>query len=1070
MKMLKKLKQKLNNLGSSIVMVVVALGFIGIIVGALLSAAAYAYRLKIQQANAKDNFYYVEQAMQEIYVGVGTHTVEEMKGAYTYTIENMVRYNPDEGVYETISDDQANEMFKKQFMERIKNSPYFKQGAKKLAESLESFISNDSITLDKDKLSIVKKDEEIIIKDVTLTRVMEYDKNAGEGTYTQTISADITISKPDFEVKFSNLTTDYSVLFDYAVVADMGIEINQGDGKDMTIVGNLYGASDYYNKSYNSVAGLKKDDSVTEGSLHAVGGVLSVADGKLSGKYQLKTPAPSTGDTDGTDGDSNPQIPEFSYPVTPVTNKTGVATGNGSVTTGYVNDYMSDTEHTDWFDGLNERSKNSGLFIDNTNVSIMAENVVVPGTIAVMNEAHLAIYGKTGAASLPQVWTDDLVLGGTSTKNATKSTEIKSVYDGSKATFRANLFIKDDTELNAHGSSLSLSGGYYGYGNSTKRDDRQFFTDIVDEKYFMIPLTNEKGQMIDLQGNVVTRESDFVYVQNRGHYNSSAIVVNGENAEIDLSLAKELYVAGRSYIELSKYNTVENTKNEDGTVNNNILTTSYLYSPRTGQAMLGPHGSSQWVEAGFIRDYKTGESIAYKPSQMMYNVSAMGEVKEDIEIKADIEHNKYDGIMLSEKLRGVAGGFQDYFPASVFGGYVPTLSQDIRVKNTMTTRTYTFIDFDTAYTILQEIAAAPGTGEAKADAVALLTRCRTQDAYTAAYAIFYATEAAKGEESLFYPELTDISTYKDFDEGDLLIGNYNFEDNEFVDLDPSNPAKYYSSGAISVRDGDTFTMTTVDDPAVINSLLVGDESMTGFRGDAATADNPTANTIENEITQAYNMSNDLSLEYSCMRFNLDHYKNGNVERDYVHDVVALYGDAALTPINKYMVFSNFNQNAGKNDSNYKLTGVPVNGSNGEATYKIWASRNDITIKDEGDITGIIVTKGDVIFESGVTSFTGMIVSGGKVYFNGDMSKLSSSPQICREILKQCKANIKDEQFKYFINLFAEFATTEEDLGGGDAPADGDGEYNIDAVTYSDVVSMQNWTKSVGGAYEEEAEP
>ena len=48
MKKIKKMLKKLNNQGSSVVMVVAALGFIGIIVGALLMAAGYTYKQKLQ--------------------------------------------------------------------------------------------------------------------------------------------------------------------------------------------------------------------------------------------------------------------------------------------------------------------------------------------------------------------------------------------------------------------------------------------------------------------------------------------------------------------------------------------------------------------------------------------------------------------------------------------------------------------------------------------------------------------------------------------------------------------------------------------------------------------------------------------------------------------------------------------------------------------------------------------------------------------------------------------------------------------------------------------------------------
>ena len=251
MKVIKKLKRKLNNQGSSIVMVIVALAFIGIIVGSLLTAAGAAYTLKRQELNAKDNFYYVEQAMQEIYTGVGMQTIEEMKSAYSYTIENMVRFDTDLGTYRTISDDEANIMFKQEFMNRVMKSDYFKRGASDLAIVLQSYVTDPNILVDQSKLSIIRNKDSIILKDVTVTRNHTYGTHAS-GDYTQTISADIVISEPDFTVSFNTIDTDYSAIFEYAMVADMGVEIRRGPDKSgLSIAGNIYAASDYYNKSYH---------------------------------------------------------------------------------------------------------------------------------------------------------------------------------------------------------------------------------------------------------------------------------------------------------------------------------------------------------------------------------------------------------------------------------------------------------------------------------------------------------------------------------------------------------------------------------------------------------------------------------------------------------------------------------------------------------------------------------------------------------------------------------------------------------------------------------------------------
>lgn len=1025
MKFIKKLKNKLNNRGSSVVMVVVALGFIGIIVGALLSAAGYAYRLKLQQKNAQDNFYYVEQAMQEIYAGVGTHTIEEMKSAYTYTLENMVRFDTKLGTYVTISDEEANQMFKSQFMMRIKNSSYFNQGTDTLADSLENFISNETVKLDKGKLSVIKRDSEIIIKDVTLTRTQEYAQSVAEGTYTQTISADIVISEPDFDVKFNNLHMDYSAIFDYAMVADMGIEINQNSGTNLAIQGNLYAASDYYNKSYN---GTLNEATVNEGDLQDKDFTL---DGSvMKGSYTV------TGETEPV---------KFEYDFSSVTNKTLTSDDEK---TGYVNDYAQDAEKKYLpFDGLNDNSKYSGLYINNSNVSIMADNIIVPGTLAVMNESNLDVYGSASASTLTQIWADDIVLGGSSTKNTEKSTTDVDVYDGSTATFHANLFVKDDTELNADGSSFTLSGSYYGYGDGTSRDSRVFF-DTVDKYYFMMPELDENGNVVaerDSSGNIVTDENGnavLSYAENRGHFNSSSIIINGQQSNLDLSNTEEIYIAGRAYVELSRYGTEQVTTEDEKTTK----TVTYQYLP------------SNTERTNFVEDYKTGESISGKSSQLIYVVSNFGKVSHIMNGTAGTLFY-YDSVEIPDTFDGVGYdddpndrvvGFGDFFPRTIFVGRLPVKVET--VKN----RQYVLIDFETAYEFITKVATMQGNpsisatklAERKAAAQAILDKYPTVDDYQSAYAVFYAAESLKGDSSVYYPDITGIYAYSDFNFGDITMPTLTTSagDTTFTNT-------VYSSGAISVKIGDQFTMTTVDNMdgnnSVINALL-SDPELSSYS---------TARNEANEALKALNFSDDLDMEYIYMKWNLAHYEANDIEKSFVQDVVKVYGEDALTPINKYMAFENF---ANKPLASFEVKDYVLN-SEGDSgvTYRLWATESDIEITGTENITGIIITKGDVTFGDDVKSFTGMIVSGGKIYVGKNMTSISAAPATCREILRQCIRSEASE-CQYFLKLFKEYEdiTSDPDITIGEGSAVG-----IDTVGFSDVVSIDNWMKNVGGAYD-----
>lgn len=1174
----KKLNKKLNNLGSSIVMVVVALGFIGIIVGALLSAASYAYKLKLQQMNAKDNFYYVEQAMQEIYVGVGTHTISEMKEAYTYTIENMVHYNTSEDVYETISNEKANEKFRDRYMYLLKSeSDLFASGSDLLADKLEDLISNDSVKLDKGKLSLEKKDDEIIIKDVTLTRTQDYDKNMGNGTFTQTLTSDIVISQPDFEINFTNLTANYSVIYDFAVVADMGVEVNQGEGNDLAIVGNVYGGSDYYNKLYNQSlyeeeeqfkvsASVNKDNAgtITGSGIHSTGGLVEKEvknkdkdkDGKevglpigtfLSGTY---TVANDVTDDDKTNEDSEENSEEAqkklkenerSYPVmTTVSNK-----GNAEhplINNEYsrlkdandpsVKEIDTPTEVAEQFgfNGENSRSRYSGIYIDNTNVSIMADTIIVPGTLAVMNDSDLAIYNKTGSEELPELWADDVVLGGKSTEDpATTKTilvndeEVKIPgYFASSAKLRVNAFIKDDTEMNAPGSKLALNGSYYGYGNSTLRDDRRFIK-VVDKEKFVFPEYNEDGTVkLDERNHVVFDENS-----NRGHYNSSAIVINAPGTNLDLINTKELYVAGRAYIEFSKYNTT-NTTYADEAQTIPSYDNEYLYHPTYGYVDETGKWISGHTKEGYVDDYRTGESIAYKPSQLMYNVSTLGKlvaypdttnpvfygVEMPLAMKYNFESNEE---ILSDLGNLTASkdddmGMTTFFPASVFNNLIPAKEYTVNVGGLEKTRTYLYIDFEGAYNRMIDLAKTNTvTPKQRQDIARVLGPQDNRislDEYMQKFAVFYGkvlnmwqmadaipddlTDNATNhalivkkqtiEADPYYKVegFTDIAQYDDFNMGDVDIYMDGLNNPSGVPL-----TDVYTSGAVSVKKTDsnnptkyTFSITSQDNDAVLADLLSDysyDENVENVLTQTEIPDG-----LIGLITSTYNMALDLSMEYNYVKWNLTHIEDAK-EKQFVSDIVEAYGDSIITPINKYMLFDNF---ANKPSGVTKVENTIINPENDAVQYRIWASDDDVKLdkdkdgSDLGDVTGIIITKGDVIFGEGVTSFTGMVVSGGKVYFNGKMDAIAASPQVCREIIKQVET-LKDmedtenatntllyHQCDYFYKLFR--VSLDRTGNGSDGQAGKDG-YDIDTISYTDVVDMSNFTKTVGGVDDETTE-
>lgn len=960
-KKIKKILKKLNNRGSSIVLVIAAVGFIGILVGALLAAVGYAYKLKLYDLNARDNFYYVEQAMEDIYAGVGSKTLEHMREAYSYTVENMTYYDLSESSYVSMSDDAANEMFKRKFMELLASDSFF--SGTNIADELEQFITNSSVTLD--KAEIVVKQEvnpldnsdviKVSIKNVALTRSVNYEHSRANGQFMQRIVADIDISKPDFLVDFNSLFFDYSTIFDFAVVADMGVEVNQDPSKVLTISGNVYAASDYYNKDYNNS--------------------YTVSAGADSPRKFAKTY--------GT------EAIEISYEHDNVSSK--------QYTSETVNDLYNASDFIksggiySYYDGVNQKSMYSGLLVNGSKVSILADTVIVPGTIAVLNSGDMDIYTKEGrAVSQSSIWTDNIVLDGysirTSAANAADPT-----YKGASAVLRANVFVKDDLEINSNYSLFVLSGGYYGFSNSTKKDDRTFVK-TVDPSNFQIEY-DDKGTTV---------------VENRGHYNSSAIIVNGENSELDLQGTKKIFLAGRTYIELSKEINEATTTIGAGADKQDVVSDTYSFIGEGKDLM-----SSDPDAKTSLRDYKTGESISTKTTQVAYiPIMLTGTPK-----IGTIDGTEY---FLATINPSVAGSdlFVDHFGASLISKGIPTIMQEINGRK------HYYYDFQAVWDINSN-----GT-----DGTNYVSLYSSADELAKSFIYSYVSELNDVNSSV-REYLIDIGNYEDFEASDILLPTS-------ITTGAATPGSFtYSSGAITAKSGTSFDMI-VEDTDAVSALLTTD----GF------------NNINS--TDVFTLSNDLTAKYNFIKWNLGEASGSTYEDEYINDLASnsSFGESYITPINRYMNFS-------KIVSSTSIRPKFVSSDTGsgildlKSGYQVWVDYNDVTIKAKDDakgiVRGIVISKGDVFFDANVTQFEGIIICGGKVYINNNLTTMNASAEIIKAILKECKTMGSDDA-KYILELFKFYSAD-----SGDAFDTGSTtRKTADTLNYSDVIGYSNWMKNV----------
>ena len=296
--MIERLKRKLrhnDDHGSSFVLVIVATTFMCILASAILMGAMMTYKLKFYKLNSLNNFYEVETALDEMYAGVGAATNEHLYSAYTTTAELVVVYDTKAQAFTTLDNKSANELFKKLFMTGFVADTNYKS-LKNVTDTLQSFISNEYDSVDNpDGVRLDTSNMKLIYTDVNNKTTTQYYKNNGEiktekqsgyendkvqsvtfknvcvkrsvnlqgstaGTYEQSITTDIVLTEPEYNVSFDTSSVSNNTLYEYAILADMGVEVGEDNDNrttDAQVKGNIYAASDYYNKDYNDVAETK---------------------------------------------------------------------------------------------------------------------------------------------------------------------------------------------------------------------------------------------------------------------------------------------------------------------------------------------------------------------------------------------------------------------------------------------------------------------------------------------------------------------------------------------------------------------------------------------------------------------------------------------------------------------------------------------------------------------------------------------------------------------------------------------------------------------------------------------
>ena len=248
-KIMKELQnRKKDNRGAALVMVIIAIAFVGMLVAMILYMAYCNYLMKANDVKAKDNFYSAEYVMDVINAGLQLDISECISEAYVKTVGNSSG---------TEDADILEVEFQKDFIKRIEKKLQAKDdvtgaviAGKWNVTHLKSFLTQNKLTvvdtagekgvyfgLDGDnKMETAHNQQYITLYNLKIV----YTDDSG---YVSIIRTDIRIKVP--EIGFAKAVAKMDVE-NYAIIANQSLindsfQNSEGSNGDTSIVGNVFG-------------------------------------------------------------------------------------------------------------------------------------------------------------------------------------------------------------------------------------------------------------------------------------------------------------------------------------------------------------------------------------------------------------------------------------------------------------------------------------------------------------------------------------------------------------------------------------------------------------------------------------------------------------------------------------------------------------------------------------------------------------------------------------------------------------------------------------------------------------
>ena len=259
-----------DNKGSVMITVLVAFLFVAVLASIILATVTVNFKMRSIDRRTKDEFYYAEKALNDLYNGIGQECSEIMGETYNDVLSKYKK--SDDSTY--MDEEEAYKSFKKAFV-----TAFYKDIALNQVDKFSAYVVKDTSkkgSSDKASRAIVKKygtikyynnssrsesytissESDVNIEKVGLIVIegvkVQSNPDANENVgYISEINTDIVVEVP----RVSFFTTNNRA-YDYAILANDGIELESN--AIIKANGNVYGGTLPFTEIADNVSSYKK--------------------------------------------------------------------------------------------------------------------------------------------------------------------------------------------------------------------------------------------------------------------------------------------------------------------------------------------------------------------------------------------------------------------------------------------------------------------------------------------------------------------------------------------------------------------------------------------------------------------------------------------------------------------------------------------------------------------------------------------------------------------------------------------------------------------------------------------